>query len=72
MLLKWKDTIYEFRDRNAIVIGYRLRDHAEARALDPAVVFLSRLKGRDVPETEQARLGISIKADGTYAADTDF
>jgi tRNA(Arg) A34 adenosine deaminase TadA len=72
VLLKWKDTIYEYRDRNAMVTGYRLRDHAEARALDRAVVLLSRLKGRSVPETEKARLGSSFKPDGTYGADTDY
>jgi len=72
VLLKWKDRIYEFRDRNAMVTGYRLRDHAEARALDRAVVFFGGLKDRAIPEMERARVGSTIRADETYAVDTDY
>ncbi len=72
VLLKWKDKIYEFRDSNAMVTGYRLRDHAEARALDRAVVILSELEDRPVSESERARLGSTITADDTYLVDTDY
>ncbi|WP_406697074.1 hypothetical protein V5E97_39425 [Singulisphaera sp. Ch08] len=73
VLLKWEGKVHEFRDRNAMVTGYRLRDHAEARALDRAVVLFADLKKRKVSEAERARLGKSImKADSTYDANTDF
>jgi tRNA(Arg) A34 adenosine deaminase TadA len=72
VLLKWRERIYEFRDRNAMVTGYRLRDHAEARGLDRAVVFLSGLKGRTIAETERARVMNKIEADDSYAADTEY
>jgi len=72
VLLKWKGEAYEFRDRNAMVTGYGLRDHAEARALDRAVVFLGVLRDRAVAETERVRVGQNIKPDDTYDLDTDY
>ena len=72
VLLKWRGKVYEFQDRNAMVTGYGLRDHAEARALDRAVVLHSRLKGRTIAEAERARVMNRIDADSSYDADTDY
>jgi tRNA(Arg) A34 adenosine deaminase TadA len=72
VLLKWRGKVYEFRDRNAMVTGYGLRDHAEARALDRAVVLLSGLKGRTIAETERARVMNRPEEDVSYAVDTDY
>jgi tRNA(Arg) A34 adenosine deaminase TadA len=72
VILKWKGKIHEFRDRNAMVTGYRLRDHAEARALDRAVVFMACLTHRTVPDAERGRVGKNIEPDDSYDADTQY
>lgn len=55
-----------------MVTGFGLRDHAEARALDRAVVFLAGLRGKKVVATAQDPPIDSIKPDRTYAARTDY
>ncbi len=71
VLLKWKNKLYEFRDRNAMLTGYGLRDHAEARALDRAVAVLAGLKGKKIVTSEgDARR--SVASDDSYAPDTPF
>jgi tRNA(Arg) A34 adenosine deaminase TadA len=71
VLLKWKDTIYEYRARNAMVSGYGLRDHAEARGLDRAIVLYAKLQGKEISPAE-ARDIQNERADDIYPADTAF
>src|SRR5262249_36384163 len=72
LLVKWQGRIYAYRDRNAMVTGYGLRDHAEARALDAAAVLTAELEGHTVPESERLRLGKLEEAVAIYPADTDY
>lgn len=71
-IVKWRGQIYEFRGRNAMATGYGLRDHAEARALDRAVVFLSILKGKHVRNPEGGVPRCGLAADASYGVCTPF
>lgn len=70
-ILKWKGMIYEFRGRNAMVSGYGLRDHAEARALERAVAHFAKLRGKIVKEVEDEDLD-DVKPDADYAVQTPY
>lgn len=71
VIVKWKDKAYEFRGRNAMVTGYGLRDHAEARALERAVIYLATLRGKQLL-SEPNTTPNTTEPDRSYPLDTDY